>query len=289
MSLQRIPIELIDPSPFQMRQEMDPEYLQALAQSLEQDGQQRPVNVRPIGERYQLAYGHQTTEAARLLGWSDLLAMVKPMTDEEMEWSIYAENRFNRDWNDYAYALWLDHMIEKYKLTQEEMAEKANMSRNRVSQLLRMLQLEQNVTAVTLPKISERQAREILSKPVVDHPELCEKVTEYIEEKDEAPSPREIKKMHKIISREKSLAKEGLSKEEFERMDREHKKRVKADKEQETLISFYGVGAINDVFLRMKVKSFDTRKKYMQRYVMRLHDQAPEDIRRHIIGRLEYE
>lgn len=288
MSLQRIPIELIDPSPFQMRQEMDPEYIQALAQSLEQDGQQRPVQARPVGQRYQLAYGHQTTEAAKLLGWEDIMAMVKPITDEEMEWSIYAENRFNRDWNDYDYALWLDHMIEKYKFTQDEMAEKANMSRNRVSQLLRMLQLEQNVTAVTLPKISERQAREILSKPVVDHAELCEKVTEYVEEKGEAPSPREIGKMHDIVAHEKSLAETGMTPEEYDRMDKQHKKNVKANKEQETLISFYGVGAINDVMMRIKVTGFDTRKKYMQRYVQRLHARAPDELKREIIERLEY-
>ncbi len=288
MSLQRISIELIDPSPFQMRQEMDPEYIQALAQSLEQDGQQRPVQARPVGERYQLAYGHQTTEAARLLGWEDILAMVKPMTDEEMEWSIYAENRFNRDWNDYDYALWLDHMMEKYKFTQEEMAEKANMSRSRVAQLLRMLQLKEDVTAVTLPKLTERQAREILSKPVVDRSELSKKVSEYVEEKGEAPSPKEIKKMHDQVAHEKSLAETGMSDEEFDRMDKQHKKNVKANKEWQTLVDYYGSGALDDVFRRMKVTGFEVRKKYMQRYVMRLNAKASPELKREIIGRLEF-
>jgi len=242
LSLQRIPLELIDPSPFQMRQEMDAESLQALAQSLDHDGQQRPVQARPVGERYQLAYGHRTTEAARLLGWEDILAMVKPMTDEEMEWSIYAENRFNRDWNDYDYALWLNHMMEKYKFNQKEMAEKANMSRSRVAQLLRMLQLKEDVTAVTLSKLTERHTREILPKPVV----------------------------------------------EYDRMEKQQNKNVKAEKERVMLVSYYGNGAIDDVFRRMKVTGFDTRKKYMQRYVMRLHEQASEELKRDIIGRLEY-
>lgn len=288
MSLQRISIELLDPSPFQMRQEMDPEYLQALAQSLDHDGQQRPVMARSVGERYQLAFGHQTTEAAKLLGWEDIMVMVRSMTDEEMEWAIYAENRFNRDWNDYDYALWLNHMMKKYKFKQEEMAEKANMSRNRVSQLLRMLQLKPNVTAVTLSKITERHAREILSKPIGDRAELCDKVTEYVEEKGKAPTSREIKKMHKSVSHEKSLAETGVTPEEYERMDRKHKKRVKEEKERVTLVSFYGNSAIDDVFRRLKVTSFDTRKMYMQKYVMRLHEQAPEELKMHIIGRLEF-
>lgn len=288
MSLQRIPLELIDPSPFQMRQEMDAESLQALAQSLDHDGQQRPVQARPVGERYQLAYGHRTTEAARLLGWEDILAMVKPMTDEEMEWSIYAENRFNRDWNDYDYALWLNHMMEKYKFNQKEMAEKANMSRSRVAQLLRMLQLKEDVTAVTLSKLTERHTREILSKPVVDRAELGEKVSEYVEEKGETPSPREISKMHDHITHEKALAETGVSQEEYDRMEKQQNKNVKAEKERVMLVSYYGNGAIDDVFRRMKVTGFDTRKKYMQRYVMRLHEQASEELKRDIIGRLEY-
>lgn len=223
-----------------------------------------------------------------MLGWADILAMVKPMTDEEMEWAIYAENRFNQDWNDYAYALWLDHMIKKYSYNQEEMAEKANMSRNRVSQLLRMLQLKENVTAVTLSKITERHAREILSKPIVDHAELSKRVSKFVEEKGKTPTSREIKKMHDIVAHEKSLAEIGLTSEEFARMDKEHKARAKAEKERTTLVSFYGVGAFDSVMNRMKVTGFEVRKKYMQRYVMRLHAQAPEDLKREIIKRLEY-
>lgn len=87
---------------------------------------------------------------------------------------------------------------------------------------------------------------------------------------------------------EKALAETGLTSEEFDRWDKQRKKNVKSDKEQQTLIDFYGVGAINDVFMRMKVTSFETRRKYMQRYVMRLHAKAPEDLKRHIIGGLEY-
>ena len=236
MSLKRIYHELIDPSPFQMRQEMDAEHLQALAQSLEHDGQQRPVQLRPVGDRFQLAFGHRTTEAARLLGWEDIQAMVKPMSDEEMEWSIYAENRFNQDWNDYAYALWLNHMLEKYRMPQEELAKKANMSRSRVAQLLRILQLKEDVTTVTLSKISEWQAREIMSKPIGDRAELCEKVTKYVEEKGKAPTSREIKKMHDSLAHEKALTKTGMTPEEFDRRDKQHKKNLKANNKQKKFL-----------------------------------------------------
>ncbi len=86
----------------------------------------------------------------------------------------------------------------------------------------------------------------------------------------------------------KALAETGLTQEEHDSWKKERKKNLKAEKERQTLIDFYGVGAINDVFLRMKVTGFETRKKYMQRYVMRLHAQAPEDLKREIIERLEY-
>ena len=81
---------------------------------------------------------------------------------------------------------------------------------------------------------------------------------------------------------------EGMSDEEFDRMDKQHKKNVKADKEWQTLVDYYGSGALDDVLRRMKVTSFDTRKKYMQRYVMRLNARAPEELKREIIERLEY-
>lgn len=284
-----IPLNLIDPSPFQMRQEMEEDSLKALAQSLEHDGLQRPVQARPVGGRYQLAYGHRTVEAAKMLGWKEIQATVKELTDREMAWAIYAENRFREDWNDYAYARWFKQMIDEHGYTQESIAEEANMSRNRVNQLLRMLQLGEKVTIVTLSKLKEGQAREILSKPVNDQDELCAKVEEYVEVKGKTPTAKEIKKLHRDVIHDKYLDEEGVIAEDFNRMNKEHTQRQKARSETDKLTSFYGVPIYDAVLGRMKVTGFETRKKYLRRYVERLHVETPIEEQMKIIGRLEYD
>lgn len=97
-----------------------------------------------------------------------------------------------------------------------------------------------------------------------------------------------FQELERASAHEKSLAESGLTSEEFDRMDKKHKSRAKEEKERATLVSYYGNGAIDDVFRRMRVTSFETRKKYLQLYVVRLHEQAPEELKRDIIGRLEF-
>lgn len=94
--------------------------------------------------------------------------------------------------------------------------------------------------------------------------------------------------LERASAHEKSLAESGLTSEEFDRMDKKHKSRAKEEKERATLVSYYGNSAIDDVFRRMKVTSFETRRKYMLKYIMRLHEQAPEELRKSIIRRLEF-
>ncbi|MEM4727908.1 MAG: ParB/RepB/Spo0J family partition protein, partial [Candidatus Bathyarchaeia archaeon] len=93
----RIPLSLIDPSPFQVRVRLDQERLRSLSESLRREGQLRPVRVRPRGERYELVYGHRTLEAARMLGWESVEAVVSDATDEEVVLAQRAENRERED------------------------------------------------------------------------------------------------------------------------------------------------------------------------------------------------
>ncbi len=183
--VQRIPIDKIRPSPCQMRSSMDPEALERLAESLSQDGQQRPVKVRPLPDEYfELVFGHRTVDAAKIAGMQMVQAIVEDLTDEEVMWAQYAENEYREDISDYDRAKWLRSMIDKFDHSQGEIGEKAGLSRNRVNQLLRILELK-GVTAVTLSKLTERQARAILQAPEEDQPSLVNFVELYLEEKGE--------------------------------------------------------------------------------------------------------
>jgi len=185
MRVERIPLDKIRPSPFQIRSSMDPEALERLAESLSQDGQQRPVKARPLPDQYfELVFGHRTVDAAKIAGKQVVQAIVEDLTDEEVMWAQYAENEYREDISDYDRAKWLRSMIDKFDHSQGEIGEKAGLSRNRVNQLLRMFELK-GVTAVTLSKMTERQTRTILQAPEEDRPALVNYVELYLEEKGE--------------------------------------------------------------------------------------------------------
>ena len=186
--VQRIPLDKIKLSPCQMRSSMDPEALDRLAESLRQDGQQRPVKVRPLPDEYfELVFGHRTVDAAKIAGMQMVQAIVEDLTDEEVMWAQYAENEYREDISDYDRAKWLRNMRDRCGYTQESVGERAGLSKQRVNQLLRMLQLESKLTAVNLQNMSERQARSILQAPEKDWPALVQYVEVYLEEQGKIP------------------------------------------------------------------------------------------------------
>ena len=98
-----------------------------------------------------------------------------------------------------------------------------------------------------------------------------------------------FKDLERKSAQEKSLAESGLTAEEHEKWKKQRKKDLKSSKERNTLLDLYGVGIFDSVFMRMKVSSFATRKKYLLKYVQRLHARAPEELKIRIIEGLEYE
>ncbi len=192
-SVQRILLDKIRSSPCQMRSSMDPEALDRLAGSLRQDGQQRPVKVRPLPDgNFELVFGHRTVDAAKIAGMQMVQAIIEDLTDEEVMWAQYAENEYREDISDYDRAKWLRNMRDRCGYTQESVGERAGLSKQRVNQLLRMLQLESKLTAVNLQNISERQARAILQAPEEDQPSLVNYVELYLAERGEIPSASAI-------------------------------------------------------------------------------------------------
>ncbi|MYB89233.1 MAG: ParB/RepB/Spo0J family partition protein, partial [Proteobacteria bacterium] len=63
-ALRQLPIERVQRSPYQPRQSMQPEALEALAESIRQQGVMQPVVVREVGEDYQLSAGERRGRAA---------------------------------------------------------------------------------------------------------------------------------------------------------------------------------------------------------------------------------
>ncbi|MDI6868573.1 MAG: ParB/RepB/Spo0J family partition protein [Coprothermobacterota bacterium] len=162
--LLEIPLTSIYPSPLQPREEFGGDALEELVNSIKQHGVVHPVLVRPKGQNYELIAGERRWRAAQLAGLSSIPALVKELDDlQALEISL-VENLQREDLNPLEVAKALKELMEKFRLTQEEAAERIGKSRSEVANLLRLLNLPSVVQAsLKSGRISYGQARALLS------------------------------------------------------------------------------------------------------------------------------
>ena len=144
-SLQSLPIDLIHQSPFQPRQIMEPEALEALARSIRQQGVVQPIVVRKSGDGYELIAGERRWRASQQAGLQNIPAVIKNVNDHEAAAIAIIENLQREDLNPLEEAQAFANLIEKFGLTHQEVGEVISRSRAAVSNSLRLLALAQPV------------------------------------------------------------------------------------------------------------------------------------------------
>ncbi|MFK7816586.1 MAG: ParB/RepB/Spo0J family partition protein [Gammaproteobacteria bacterium] len=144
-SLQSIPIDLIHQSPYQPRQIMEPEALEALASSIRQQGVVQPIVVRKSGEEYELIAGERRWRASQQAGLQNIPAVIKDVNDQEAAAIAIIENLQREDLNPLEEAQAFANLIEKFGLTHQEVGEVVSRSRAAVSNSLRLLALAQPI------------------------------------------------------------------------------------------------------------------------------------------------
>jgi len=96
MVYKEIPLDLLEPNPFQTREEYDPEALAGLAtSSMDELGIRNTPIVRPHPKkegRYQIASGHARVDAWRTLGHKTVMCRVEKLTDSQMKKEVLVEN-----------------------------------------------------------------------------------------------------------------------------------------------------------------------------------------------------
>jgi ParB/RepB/Spo0J family partition protein len=97
MATDKIALSKITPAPFQPRKEFDQEKLQELADSLQEQGLIEPVVVRPHNGAFQLIAGERRFRAAKLLGWKEIPALVRELSDIEAMEISFIENLQRED------------------------------------------------------------------------------------------------------------------------------------------------------------------------------------------------
>jgi ParB/RepB/Spo0J family partition protein len=172
----KIPIDLVDPNPFQPRRDFAAEEIQALARSIAAEGLlQAPVS-RCAGGRYQLALGERRLRACRLLGWEEIPLVVTELSDADMRRKGAAENAQRKDLNPIERAHeWQRLLKEGDYPTQQALAEALGVEQGTVSNAIRLLDLpEAWQRRIISGEISPRHARALL--PWRDRPKVLDAV-----------------------------------------------------------------------------------------------------------------
>lgn len=162
--LREIAIELVEPNPSQPRRRFDEAALDALAESLSENGVLQPVLVRPReGGRYELVAGERRWRAAQRAGIPVLPAIVERRDDASSLEAAIVENMAREDLNPVEEARAVAALVEELGLTREEVGRRVGRSRVAVSNLLRLLDLPSEVlTLLEVGRLTEGHGRALL-------------------------------------------------------------------------------------------------------------------------------
>ena len=163
--LHHLPLDLIRPGRYQPRSVFDEEKLAELADSIRAQGVVQPVVVRPIGDdEYELIAGERRWRAAQIAGIDDIPAVVRDVPDEVSVAMALIENIQREDLNPLEEATALRRLIDDFQMTHQEAADAVGRSRAAVSNLLRLLELMQEVKdMIDMRLIEMGHARALLS------------------------------------------------------------------------------------------------------------------------------
>ncbi len=163
--LRNLPLDLIRPGRYQPRSVFDEDKLMELADSIRAQGVVQPIVVRPIdGDHFELIAGERRWRAAQLAGIADIPAVVRDVPDEVSVAMALIENIQREDLNPLEEATALRRLIDDFRMTHQEAADAVGRSRAAVSNLLRLLELMQEVKdMIDLRQIEMGHARALLS------------------------------------------------------------------------------------------------------------------------------
>src|SRR6516225_1723530 len=167
--LEQVPVDLIDPNPFQPRSAFPEETLRELAESIRSSGVLQPILVRRVDGKYQLIAGERRLRAARLAGLQAVPAVIRELGDRETLELAVTENVMREDLNPIEVAHAYHSLQEQFQLSHDEIAARIGVDRSTVSNTLRLLRLPQQLQdMVAKGDVSAGHARALLGLETAD-------------------------------------------------------------------------------------------------------------------------
>ena len=173
-----LPLEEIEPNPYQPRTTFDAESIAELADSILSICIVQPITVRKTEEgKYQIISGERRYRAAKLAGLKTVPAYVKEADDSGMLEMAIVENIQRENLDAVETALSFRRLMEECGFTQEQMADRVGKKRATVANYLRLLSLPVEIQkALKVDRISVGHAKALLSLPDEESQmEMCTK------------------------------------------------------------------------------------------------------------------
>ena len=193
----------IEPNRDQPRKIFSEEALNELADSIREHGVLQPLLVRPLpGGSYQLVAGERRWRASRMAGLQEVPVVIREMDEEQAMEIALIENLQREDLNAIEEATGYKQLMERYGMTQEQVAKRVGKSRPAIANALRLLNLPQKVMdMVGEGEVSPGHARALLAFDDQDRiVEIAQKV------KTGKYSVRDIERMAKNQDEKKEKA-----------------------------------------------------------------------------------
>jgi ParB family chromosome partitioning protein len=168
-AIRAIPVENLEPSPYQPRGDMDVAALADLADSIRARGILQPLLARPHPSqagKFQIIAGERRWRASQQAGLHEVPVLIRELTDMETMAAALVENLQRQDLNAIEEAEGYKRLFDEFGMTQEVLAESVGKSRSHIANTLRLLNLPPTVREeVKKGALSAGHARALLAHP----------------------------------------------------------------------------------------------------------------------------
>lgn len=180
--LKQIDVTQLKRGTYQPRRFINEQDLQELAASIKKHGVMQPIVIRPVDDEefaYEIIAGERRWRAAQLAGLTEIPAIVRDLTDQVAIALALIENIQRQDLNPIDQALALQRFHEEFGLSHQEIADTVGKARTTVSNLLRLLSLEEEIKELMQQgQIDMGHARAILTMKAKDQLQIAKIVIE---------------------------------------------------------------------------------------------------------------
>ena len=155
--------DAITRNPFQPRQTFDEAEIADLADSIRAHGILQPLVVREVEGRFELIAGERRLRAAQAADWRQVPVQIREVSDRQMAELAIVENVQRKDLNAIEKAQSFQRYIDQYQCTQEDLAARVHVDRSTVANLIRLLELPEDVKRmVQVGDVTQGHARALL-------------------------------------------------------------------------------------------------------------------------------